>query len=228
MITIAILSQKGGTGKTTLTTHLGVAAQDAGFKTLIFDLDEQGSAYKWFEKRKALPEGQGGPLLVPYVHHTQPLQLENQINRKHGADLVLIDTPPQTDRAAFRAAELADLVIVTCRATPVDLDVIPNTLRVCTMAHRQPLIVFTQIEPKGTRHREAGEAIRRLSLDVCPYGTGKRVAYYDGMLEGKTALEFEPQGKAAAEVRLLFAYIAKRLALSHDSQKEYHVEKKAV
>ncbi len=84
MKVIAILSEKGGAGKTTLSVHLAVAAQRAGFDTAIIDLDPQGSAADWGDRRGQAPEA----VAIP------PIRLEKLLAdlRKNGADLVVIDT----------------------------------------------------------------------------------------------------------------------------------------
>jgi chromosome partitioning protein len=56
MKVVAVLSEKGGAGKTTLAVHLATAAQLAGNAAAILDLDPQGSAFAWAERRTVPPE----------------------------------------------------------------------------------------------------------------------------------------------------------------------------
>jgi chromosome partitioning protein len=208
MKTIAILSQKGGSGKTTLALHLAVAATEAGKAAVVMDLDPQASATTWHAARK-----RAGYSDQPLVQPTHPAQIEAVLEacRAQGVDLVLIDTPPQSDNLATQAAQLADLVLITCKPSVMDLRAIQSTLRLTQIAGVDPYIVLTQIEPHGTRHAEAADTLKRLAVSVLPIGAGKRVAYMDALTDGQTATEFEPTGKAAEETRALLAEVMRRL-----------------
>lgn len=209
MKTIAILSQKGGAGKTTLAIHLAVAAHQTGSPVLIFDIDEQASAYKWFKRRQVA----AATPVTPYVKTLQAVALEEALQVKHGAELVLIDTPPSTNPGTLTAAELADLVLIPLKPTMLDLEAIPNTIRLAHLAGKEPLVILTMVEPQGSLHEEFREKIRGLQIEVCPYSTGRRVAYHHGLIgAGQTALEYDPRGKAATEIRMLYRFLTKRLA----------------
>jgi chromosome partitioning protein len=121
MKTIAIISQKGGSGKTTIAVHLAVCAQRARKRAAIIDLDPQASALEWQSRRKAD---------TPEVITATPEQLSGLLNeaKKNGADLAIIDTAPHSDRAATIAAELADLVLIPCRPAAFDVAAIGTTL----------------------------------------------------------------------------------------------------
>ena len=103
MIIIAIIGQKGGTGKTTAATGLAVAAVNAGYQTAILDLDPQTNAANWRDRREA--EG-------PAVESIQPSRLRHTLKAAEsaGADFIFIDTPGKSDTAAVEAARVADLV----------------------------------------------------------------------------------------------------------------------
>ena len=115
--TIAIVSRKGGAGKTTLATHLAVAAEVAGLRAALFDLDPQASAALWADHR-----GEPFPAVVP----AQAPRLAGLLAqaRDGGADLVLIDTPPEADGIASAAAAVADLTLIPCRPSALDLDAV--------------------------------------------------------------------------------------------------------
>ncbi len=90
MDVIAVIAQKGGTGKTTLAVSLAVAAELNGRTVAIVDLDPQTSASRWGDRRKAE---------TPVVVSAQPARLSHilQAADAQGADLVLIDTPPRSE-----------------------------------------------------------------------------------------------------------------------------------
>jgi chromosome partitioning protein len=201
MKTVAILSQKGGAGKTTLAIHLAVAAHEAGLEVLVVDLDPQASATMWHKART-------DPL--PHVQPAHPVALETLLAEaaKQGVDLVLIDSAPQSDLPAVKAAELADLVLVACKPSVMDLRAVQNTLRLAQIANAKPYAVLTQVDHAGSLRQEAEATLRDLGVEVIPYGLGRRVAYHHGLIDGRTALEYEPTGKAAVETRELFTHIS--------------------
>lgn len=206
MNTIAILSQKGGSGKTTTAISLSVAAYQADQSAVVIDLDPQGSAATWYEARKAADHA-AEPIVMP----AHPAQLEAMIGnlRDQNADWAFIDTAPQSDSVAIKAAELADLVIITCRPSMMDLRAIQSTLRLTEIAGVKPYVLLTQAEGQGTRHKEATAALVDLGVSVIPFQTTKRVAYMDSLTDGQSAAEYEPQGRAADETRQIFAHVKK-------------------
>ena len=98
MKTLAVLSRKGGTGKTTLAIHLAVAAERAGHTTILIDLDPQASAAKWNDHR----EGD-----TPFVVTAPASRLPEVLSRAKdgGATLAILDTAPHTETAALDAAK---------------------------------------------------------------------------------------------------------------------------
>ena len=201
MKTIAILSQKGGSGKTTLALHLAVAAHQDGKTAVVADLDEQASATIWHKARK-------DPL--PHVQPTHSAALEQFAAEaeRQGVDFLFIDTAPQSDKPAINAAEAADMILIICKPSVMDLRAIQNTIRLTRLADLRPgakvFTVLTQIEPFGKLHEEARKTLNKLGVNVLSDGLGRRVAYHHGLIDGRTALEYEPEGKAAQEVRTLY------------------------
>src|SRR3546814_20689426 len=98
MPTIAIISQKGGAGKTTLALHLAAAAEDSGHTALVIDVDPQATASQWAAWRQDAP---------PVVIDSAPPRLAAKIEQAtgQGAAFLVIDTPPHADSAASAAAE---------------------------------------------------------------------------------------------------------------------------
>lgn len=97
---VAILSQKGGTGKTTLALHLAVAAETAGHSAVVIDLDPQASSAEWKDSRP-----NETPVVIPVPSARLPQAL--QAAYKGRADLVVIDTAPHASEVALAAAEAA-------------------------------------------------------------------------------------------------------------------------
>lgn len=200
MKTIAVISQKGGSGKTTTLLNLAVAAQQAGHSVLIVDLDLQASATDWHKVRvdKSL-----------HVQPTHPAGLPELLKaaERQGVNFVFIDTAAKTETDTSAAIDAANLVLITCRPSVMDLRAMRNTIRLCKVHEVTPHIVLTQIEPQGTLHIEAGDTLDQLGVHVLDAGLGRRVAFHHSVIEGLGVTEFEPDGKAATEVRKLFKAI---------------------
>jgi len=205
MKTIALIAQKGGTGKTTLALCLAVAAEQDGLNTLIVDLDPQATACNWGDRRQSES---------PLVIDAQPARMPQALDRARsgGINLVVIDTPARSEQGALAAAELADLIIIPCRPQRFDLETIGNTRKLIAMAGTKPvLVVLNAIPARGDRQQQARQAIEAMELPVCPIALGNRAAFGDASIIGQTALEFEPSGKAAEESIQLYKYVSRLL-----------------
>jgi chromosome partitioning protein len=202
MYTIAIIAQKGGVGKTTLAVSLAVAAEQAGRSAVVFDLDPQASACNWGDRRAAE---------APIVIDAQPSRLHAALDkaREGGIGFAFIDTPPRSEQAALAAAKVADLVLIPCRPQVYDLETIPNTAELLRLAGNKPaMVLLNAILPWGSRHEQARTALARMSMPVCPAMMTQRAAFGDAGTLGLTALEHDPQGKAAHEIRLVYKYVS--------------------
>lgn len=121
-----VLSQKGGSGKTTLVLHLAVAAIEQGSAVSIIDLDTQRSAEKWAELRERKARKS-----APAIVHGLPHDIDNMIEaaREAETDLVIVDTPPATNNTTLRAGGVADMIIVPTRSSTLDVEALRETLQ---------------------------------------------------------------------------------------------------
>lgn len=207
MKTIALVAQKGGTGKTTLALSLAVAAEQNGSSAVIIDLDPQATACNWGDRREAES---------PIIIDAQPARLQNALERagEGGIGFALIDTPARSEQASLAAAKAADLVLIPCRPQIYDLETIPNSKEILALAGNKPaLVVLNAVPPRGDRHTQATSAIKEMGLEVAPEFLGHRAAFGDSATLGRTVLEHEPHGKAAAEVRQLYKAISSLLGM---------------
>ena len=123
----SIVSQKGGSGKTTLALHLAIAAaQD--LKVLVIDLDPQQSAERWHAIRQRTTGSKDDPSIAAGPYTKLPEML--RIARKLGADLVLIDTPPKLDKAIAAALAPATLALIPVKSSILDLQALEDCVRV--------------------------------------------------------------------------------------------------
>ena len=219
MQTIAVISQKGGSGKTTLVLHLAVAASATGQNTAIIDLDPQASAAKWADRREAE---------LPVVLSAHASRLPNEIERVQdaGCKILFLDTAPHSDSSALEAAKHADLVLIPCRPAILDMEAISNTLDLVRAKGTPLYVVMNAIAPQGHEALEAAEAIAELGAPVCPGHLVSRVAFSRSIITGLTAQEFEPEGKAAQEVSQLHTFMTARMKKLTSKQKgnTQHVE----
>jgi len=221
MHVVSLLAQKGGSGKTTLAECLAVAACEAGKLAAILDMDPQGTAKSWKQRR-----GGADPAVIPVTMAN--LQDELDRAREAGADLVFIDTPARLSDWAMEAARVSDLVIVPSRATVKDLERVEASIKLATVyAIRPVFVVLTQVRPRGDRHVQAEEYVTARRYPVCPAFIGDRVSYQDSDLIGQTPLETEPEGKGAEEIRRIYRFTSELLNQLTTKQANQHEEEKS-
>src|SRR5512132_548986 len=193
---IALLSQKGGAGKTTLAVHLAVCSGDA----LIIDTDKQKSAAGWWRERDGeLPE------LVTATAQSVSKALEATKRQ-----WVFIDTPPRHQEALRAVCTVSDFILIPARPGILDLRAIADTVG---LVDSKPAVIVLNSCPPGRGFGEAGvvsEARSALSvygLPVCPAVISSRVAFSYALNGGLAVTEFEPEGKAAGEIRKLWEWL---------------------
>lgn len=207
MKTVAFVCQKGGTGKTTLALSLAVEAMRSGLTTAVVDLDPQVSACAWSDMRAAE---------APVVIDAQPARLDAVAAkaRNMGVGLLLVDTAGRTEQAALAAARAADLVLVPLQPSVIDLKTIKATSDLLALAgDARRAVVLTRVKPFGRRHAETGAWLEQQGLPVCPATVGDRITFQDAYAQGQGVAEYEPGGKAAAEIRQIYLYISRLVNL---------------
>jgi len=205
MRTVAVISQKGGAGKTTLALHIAVAAEQAGYSTVLLDMDPQGTAEAWSEWRKEAP-----PVVIPAKTATLTRTLEKAA--AHGGDLVIIDTPPLAEAEARAAAKIADLVLVPCRPNAFDIHSIRTTTDLTHFAAKPAFAVFNAGPVAAARlYAETAELVTEIGLRVVPARLSERAAFRHATGSGQVAQEIEPEGKAAAEITTLWHWICQQV-----------------
>ena len=200
MFKVAIVSQKGGSGKTTLALNLALAAERAGRPALIVDLDPQGSASAW---------GRGRTAAAPVVTAAQAHDLETTLEKAaaHGAALVLMDTAPHAEQTALSAARHADLVMIPCRPSLLDLRAIAASRDIAALAKTPAVAVLNGCQ-KGTRlPDQAAEALRAQDLELAPVRLGQRIDFVHAVTAGLGVLELPGNRAAAQEMRALHDWL---------------------
>ena len=200
MQTVALISQKGGAGKTTVALHLAVAFAVSGQNTAVIDLDPQASAANWADRREA-------DLPVVISAHASRLQHEMRRAQDAGCQVLILDTAPHSDRTALDAAKAADLILMPCRAAILDIEAVTATLDLVRTTGKRVYAVLNATTPQGHEAREAAEALAELNVHACPTWLGNRVAFARSLISGQTAQEVDSRGKAAQEISQLHTFV---------------------
>lgn len=208
MATIAIVSQKGGSGKTTLALHLATCAAYDGRRSSVIDMDPQATASAWGDWRGSF---------LPEIVTCPPARLVSTIlkSQRAGTDFIVLDTPPQSDMASREAVRAADLVLVPTRPRAFDLHALEATAQLVAFARKPAYVLLNAVPARASRLiAETTEQIGNLGLSVCPVYFGERAAFHRASASGEVASEAEPEGKAAAEVDALWDWVSGQLNLA--------------
>ena len=204
MRTVAIISRKGGAGKTNIAVHLAACAEGRGMRAGIVDLDPQATSTKWAARRTESASFAGADVVSAQAFSLPKLLAEA---RGAGARLMLLDTAPHADAMAVDAARAADFVLIPCRPAIADIEAIPASADIARLAGKPFAVVLNAAIAKGTRADEARSELERLGLVVAPVEVGHRVAFGDAMIPGQGVTEYRPGSAAAQEIEGLFDWM---------------------
>jgi chromosome partitioning protein len=208
MRSIAFVTQKGGTGKTTLTASLAVAAAAAGEKVIAVDLDSSGSLVRWSERRKATS--------APEKLVVEPLEIERLPQLSAilegfagvGFTVAIFDTADADAEAVRPVVDSVDFCLLPARPTRLDVDAAAATFRTVFLANRRAAFVLNQCP--STRHSlrasEAANELMRLGVLAEPK-LAARVDFPDAVAAGFGVTEYDRSGKAAQEIEGLWRWI---------------------
>ena len=206
MKTLAILSRKGGTGKTTLAVHLAVAAEQAGHTATIIDLDPQASATKWGDTRDA-----DSPVVISA--HSSRLPDILHTAEQSGATLAILDTAPHTESAALDAARSASFALIPCKPAILDLQSVGSTVQITNFASVASSVIFNAVPARTSMLLQARRAVEIYDTDCAPCTLGQRILFSHVFIDGKTVQELDPNSKASDEIRALYKYVANRMEI---------------
>lgn len=204
MRVLALASQKGGSGKTTLSGHLAVQAELNGDgPVVLIDIDPQGSLADWWNEREAE---------LPAFAQTTVARLASDLNvlRQQGFKMAIIDTPPAITMAIQSVISVAELIVVPTRPSPHDLRAVGATVDLCERAGKPLIFVVNGATPRAKITTEAAIALSQHGT-VAPTILHHRTDYAASMIDGRTVMEVEPGGRSAVEVEQLWSFISDRL-----------------
>ena len=198
---IAVLNQKGGAGKTTLSTNLARALQLAGDKVLLVDSDPQGSARDW--------NAAGNGELLPVVGLDRSTLAKDIQAIQDNQDWLIIDGAPQIAELAVAAIKCANVILIPVQPSPYDvwacedLVEIIKTRQEITNGKPKAAFVISRVIKNTQLSKEIGEALEGYGLPVFKHFTSQRVIYPKSAATGSTVLDADASGEAAAEIRAI-------------------------
>lgn len=216
MPVIALLNQKGGVGKTTLSIHLATAlageSEAERHKVLLIDADPQGSALDWAAQRSAVARFPVIGLPKPTLHREIPAL-------SHGYEWIVIDGPPRVNELARSAIAASNLVIIPVQPSPFDVwaaqDIV-DIIAECAI-HNPALksrFLINRLFLNTTLASEVTEALGAFEIPVLAASVRNRTEYAKSAKLGLTALETDPHGDGAAEMHALATEVAGLLDIS--------------
>jgi chromosome partitioning protein len=198
---LAVLNQKGGTGKTTVAIHVGMAWVRQGARVLLIDADPQGTALDWSEARQMGPALPVLGLPKPTLHREIPALAANY-------DHVIIDGPPQTEAVVRSAMMAADLAVIPVQPSGVDVwgaRPVVAMLGDALAAHPQLKAVFAvnRKVSKTFLSRAVLEALDVYRMPILSAALTQRVVFAESVGSGRTVFDIDPASVASAEVTAL-------------------------
>jgi chromosome partitioning protein len=213
MRAIAFLTQKGGTGKTTLAASLAVAAAETGEKVIALDLDPQGSLARWGERRARLRTATR--IMVEPLERERLQRVRAILEGLAGAGftLAIFDTAGADGPAVRLVSEAADLCLLPARPTRLDVDATAATFRAVFLAKRKAAFVLNQCAAtyRSSRANEAAKGLCSLGVLADPI-LSSRMDYQDAISAGLGVTEYAADNKAAHEIRQLWTWARAQIA----------------
>jgi chromosome partitioning protein len=201
---IALITQKGGAGKTTLAASLAVAAAEAGENVIALDLDPQGSLAAWGNDRKA------DSVTVDEINAERLARLSDILTKLQtkGFTLAILDCPGIASTATNLAMRNADLCLVPARPTRLDIRATKPTVEALLSLKRSFAFILNQCPAnlRSSRSSEASAGLEMMGALAHPL-IATRADFQDAVAAGQGVTEYASSGKAAEEIRHLWKWV---------------------
>lgn len=211
VIKTTVAMQKGGSGKSTLSRHGSVIMP----RTALLDLDPQGTTLRWLERRQQNGDFVPSAIRTTFTRAKEALEIVDSAHAE--IDHLIIDTPPEHDdqRTIRFAVQAADFVVLPCKPTPDDLEVLHETLKLVREYGKPYGIVLTMVRQNSRSLKSAKELVARMCAEfgngeLCPHTIGNRTDFVESVFFAKAVTEFAPTSVAAAEIKAVWDWIFER------------------
>jgi chromosome partitioning protein len=208
MRTIALLTQKGGAGKTTLAASLAVAAAHAGERVIALDLDPQASLSRWGKYRETARAP--NKVMIEQLESERLPRLRAILEGLAGVGftLAVFDTAGADSAAARFVTEIADLCLLPTRPTRLDVEATAATFRAVFLAKRKAAFVLNQCPPtyRSSRTSDSAKGLTNLGVLAEPMLCA-RVDFQDANSAGLGVTEYARGSRAAEEIEALWSWI---------------------
>src|SRR5229473_1138672 len=209
MYVIAVASQKGGSGKTTIAAHLAVRAAAAGHgPVVLIDTDPQGSLAEWWHAR-----ADDTPALATVKPEALAANLAEL--RSYGTAIAVIDTPPALTGSIEQVIAMADLIVIPARPSPHDLRAASGTVEMARKAGKPFMFVVNGASPRASITAQAVAALSEHGR-VAPVILYQRTEFAASMIDGRTVMETAASGRSSQEIvdlwQCVYAQIGLRVA----------------
>ncbi len=204
MRVLAVSSQKGGSGKTTLSGHLAVQAERSGAGPVaLVDTDPQGSLADWWNERQSD---------TPVFVSTYVSRLAQDVERMRdaGIKLLVIDTPPAITETIADVVNVSDLILIPTRPSPHDLRAAGATVELVENLGKPLVFVINGATPRARLTTEAAFALSQHGT-VAPSIIHHRTDFAASMIDGRTVMEIPKATRSANEIVKLWEYIDGRM-----------------
>ena len=187
MPVIALINQKGGTGKTTLATNLAWVLAERG-DVLLLDADPQASAQNWSAGEGATPD----TLTIREIGKGDLTRMVRSMTASY--DWVIIDGPPGITKTSADAVRAADVVLIPAKLSPLDVwaasDIVAavQARQKTTKGLPKAAFVITMSQPRTRLGQQIDSALREMGLPVLQARTTQRVAYPNAINEGNSVI----------------------------------------
>ena len=204
---ITIAQQKGGAGKTSIAAHLAGYWASKGKSVALLDADPQASLSTWIMLREEIYGPDDRLILKP----SSGWRATSDIRRVGGkADIVIIDTPPHAEASGRVAIRAANIVIVPCQLSPMDLWASEPTLEMIAKQKSKALMVLNRVPPRSRMADALSEQMVMQKFPLAKAMLGQRNAFASSLMQGLSVTEAEPRSRAATEIRALAAEIIRK------------------